>query len=189
MIKHRFFLLFMMIPFLSIGLSSCVNDLKKIDEVASLKDIGVELGKNVEVVVSNNGIMRVKIIATETKRHMEGTPYTEFPRGIKAYTYNAASEIESSMTAKYATIIEHGGKIETMNAKNDVVVVNLKGEKLNTEELMWKQAEKKIYATGFVRITTPDEIIYGNGLEAKEDFSEYTIKKVTGTVKIKNDDL
>jgi lipopolysaccharide assembly outer membrane protein LptD (OstA) len=54
---------------------------------------------------------------------------------------------------------------------------------------MWNQAEKKIYATGFVRITTPDEIIYGNGLEAKEDFSEYTIKKVTGTVKIKNDDL
>lgn len=184
-ISHLVFLL----GIVCFALCSCVNDLKKIDEIASIKDVGVELGKNVEVLVTNNGVLRVKIIATETRRHMEGTPYTEFPRGIKAYTYNADLEIESSMTAKYATIIEKAGKIETMNAKNDVVVVNVKGEKLNTEELMWNQAEKKIYATGFVRITTPDEIIYGTGLEAKEDFSEYTIKKVTGKVKVKNDAL
>ena len=189
MMKHPISTYYLLCLFTTMVMPSCINDLKKIDEIASIKDIGAELGKNVEVVVTNNGIMSVKIIATETKRHMEGTPYTEFPRGIKAYTYNSDLEIESSMTAKYATIHEKGGKIEVMNAKNDVVVVNLKGEKLNTEELMWNQIEKKIYATGFVRITTPDEIIYGNGLEAKEDFSEYTIKKVTGKVKVKNGDL
>jgi LPS export ABC transporter protein LptC len=187
--KHYSFLRISLLSLFFLSIASCVNDLKKIDEIASQKDLGVETGKNVEVLVSNNGEPRVKIIATETKRHMEGTPYTEFPRGIKAYTYNIDGEIESSMTAKYATITERNGQIETMNAKNDVVVVNIKGEKLNTEDLTWIQSNKRIYAAGFVRITTPDEIIYGDGMEAKEDFSEYTIKKVTGKVKVKKDDL
>jgi hypothetical protein len=32
-----------------------------------------------------------------------------------------------------------------------------------------------------VKITTDDEIIFGEGLEANEDFSDYVIKKVKGT--------
>lgn len=170
-------------------LSSCVSNLKEIDAIAANKKLGEETGKNVEVLVSNDGILRMKITAAETIHHSEGKNYTEFPKGIKAYSYNPFGEIESSLTAKYAVLNEAGGEIQGMTAKNDVVVVNIKGEKLNTEELEWNQKNKTINTPGFVKISTPEQIIYGKGLDAKEDFSSYTIRQVTGRVKINSNEL
>lgn len=170
-------------------LCSCVNDLKKIDEIASANNLGQETGKNVEVLVSNDGITRMKITATETIHHSEGKTYTEFPKGIKAYSYAPNGNIESSITARYAVMNEYGGEISGMTAKNDVVVVNAKGDKLNTEQLEWDQKAKMINTPGFVKITTTEQIIYGRGLDAKEDFSSYTIRQVTGKVKIKSDEM
>lgn len=170
-------------------LSSCLNDLKKVDEIASQKDIGNEIGVNVEVDEMEEGYLRVKIQAPETIRHTQGENTTEFPKGIKAYTYDESGNIESSMSARYATLNEEQGQIQGMKAKNDVVVVNVKGERLNTEELNWDAKEKKIWSDAFVKIRTQDEIIYGRGFTSNEDFSEYTIRKITGTISVKEADM
>jgi LPS export ABC transporter protein LptC len=85
------------------------------------------------------------------------------------------------MTASYGKAFE---KNEELLAKDNVVIINVKGEKMETEELIWKRKEQKIYSNKFVKITTADEIIYGNGLEANEDFSDYVIKEVKGTIKV-----
>jgi LPS export ABC transporter protein LptC len=74
-----------------------------------------------------------------------------------------------------------------MVARNDVVVINSKGEKLKTEELSWSKKHHRIFTDEFVTITTEDEVIYGHGLEANEDFSKYTIKKISGTIEMKNE--
>ena len=39
----------------------------------------------------------------------------------------------------------------------------------------------------FVKITTKDEVIYGQGLEANQDFSKYTIKKIRGTIAMQHE--
>ena len=36
--------------------------------------------------------------------------------------------------------------------------------------------EGRIFTEEYVKITTPDEIIYGDGLESNETFSKYQIK-------------
>jgi hypothetical protein len=38
-----------------------------------------------------------------------------------------------------------------------------------------------------VKINTGKEVLFGEGMTAKEDFSEYKIKHLTGIVKVKND--
>jgi hypothetical protein len=53
---------------------------------------------------------------------------------------------------------------------------------LQTEELFWSPKDKKIYTDKFVIITTPTEIIKGEGLVANEDFSYYEIQKPTGII-------
>ena len=75
-----------------------------------------------------------------------------------------------------------------MIAKRNVEVVNIDGDTLKTEELIWDQKKKKIYSNTFVEIRTKSEIIYGEGLEADETFSNYTIKKITGTIQIDEDE-
>ena len=41
----------------------------------------------------------------------------------------------------------------------------------------------------FVKITTKDQVIWGDGMEADQDFSEYNIKNVKGEIDIKEADL
>ena len=82
-------------------------------------------------------------------------------------------------------MLEHEKKVEIMEAKNNVVVVNEKGEQLNTEHLTWDKKQSLIYTKEFVKITTAEEIIYGNGLESNQSFTKYKIKDIKGTINLK----
>lgn len=48
--------------------------------------------------------------------------------------------------------------------------------------------KKKIWSDKFVTITTKNEILMGDGFEARQDFSKYKIKKLKGTVTIKEEE-
>ena len=71
-----------------------------------------------------------------------------------------------------------------MEARKNVVVVNQKGDRLNTEHLIWDEKKQKLISDEFVKITTKDQIIYGDGFEANEDFTKYKIFKTRGTIPI-----
>ncbi|MFZ9943462.1 MAG: LPS export ABC transporter periplasmic protein LptC, partial [Bacteroidia bacterium] len=75
-------------------------------------------------------------------------------------------------------------KSQMMEAFGNVEVVNFKNEKLNTEYLVWNEMTKKISSNEFVKITTTDKIIFGTGFESNQDFTNYRIFKITGTINI-----
>ena len=154
------------------------------EKAVAQKEVVVETGKNVTLLYSDYGQHKVEVIAPTMKRYLTKESYIEFPDGLRLYFYNSEGEIDSRLSANYG--IGHE-KEEEMTVRDDVVIVNLKGEKLNTEELIWKQADGKIYSEKFVKITTQDEIIFGEGLEASEDFSDYTIKNIKGTIQLEGD--
>jgi LPS export ABC transporter protein LptC len=84
---------------------------------------------------------------------------------------------------------DYGVRYETskrMEVKYNVEVVNANGEKLNTEHLTWNAITKKIYTDDFVKITTKDQVIWGDGMEADQDFSDYQIKNVKGEIYTKD---
>lgn len=112
-------------------------------------------------------------------------PYTELPSGVHVEFYDEAMKVNSTLDAKYAL---RKDQESIMEAKNDVVVVNAKGEKLNTEHLTWNERTAKIYSDKFVKITTPDKIIFGNGFEANQDFTSYKIFNIKGTITINKDE-
>jgi LPS export ABC transporter protein LptC len=76
-----------------------------------------------------------------------------------------------------------------MEVKYNVEVVNAKGDKLNTEHLIWDEQKKKITSDAFVKITTAKEIIMGKGLEANQDFTQYEIKNIQGIINIGDEKL
>jgi hypothetical protein len=57
-----------------------------------------------------------------------------------------------------------------------------KGERVDTEELFWVPEDEIVYTNKFVRIETEGEIIMGEGLEAKQDFSWWTLEEMRGTI-------
>jgi LPS export ABC transporter protein LptC len=166
--------------------ASCSNDLDEVKMVTSRANVNIETGKEVEINYSDNGIVRIKAVAATAIRHNTEKPYLEFSDGIKLYFYKENNEIESMMTAEYATAVENSNE---MIARKNVEVINAKGEKLNTEELIWDEQRKIIYSNTDVKITTADEIIFGKGMTANQNFTDYVIKNITGTIKVKADEL
>lgn len=172
---------FLVLILCSTLLISCKNDLDEARLVTSRANVNIEEGKEIDIVYSSLGENKIKAHAPTLLRFNTERPYIEFPKGIKVDFYNEAGAIGTTMTAKHATM-QDGSSL--MTARNDVVVINEKGERLNTEELIWDESQKLIYSNSFVKITTADEIILGNGMESNQTFTDYTIKKVTGRIKV-----
>ena len=165
-------------------LASCEPDIQKVQLIAEKDKLPLESADNVELLYSDSARVKVKLTAGRMERYVGEDPYLELPKGVVVLFYNDSLEVKSSLRANYAVRYENRN---IMEARNDVVVINEKGEKLNTEHLIWDEKESKIYSDEFVKITTGDEIIYGNGFEANEDFTRYKIFNIKGTINLKTD--
>ncbi len=113
-------------------------------------------------------------------------PFTILTNGVNVTFFDDEEKVSSTLKANYAIRYQLSKRME---ARYAVEVVNNKGEKLETEKLTWDEANKRIYTKEFVKITTATQIISGKGLESNEDFSRYSIKTVTATVQLQNDEL
>lgn len=161
--------------------SSCENDEKEVAFITRKQDFPVESAQNIEVLYSDSAKVKVKLTAPEMHRFSGIKPYIEMLKGVNLKFYNDSLHVISTLKANYAISREHEN---IMEARNNVIVVNEKGEMLNTEHLIWNSNTHKIYSDVFAKITTKSEIIYGNGFEANEDFSKYKITHVKGIINI-----
>ena len=117
------------------------------------------------------------------KKYGGKEPYMEFPQGIKVIFYDPGMKVKSTMTAGYAVIRELTHRME---ARNNVEVMSVaKQEKLNTEHLIWDERLMKIFSNQFVKITTGDKVLYGQGFESDQTFDHWEIKRPTGTFYMK----
>jgi len=175
-----FYLLSPVSCLLSLALfTSCETDIETINTIASTKEFPVESGKNVEIKFSDSAKIKLKLVAVRLDRYEGKKQYIELPAGVKIDFYDDSMKVSSKLTADYAIRYEGEKKME---AKKNVVVVNKKGEQLNTEHLTWDEEKHTISSDAFVRITTAKEIIFGDGLESNEDFTKYKIKNIKGTI-------
>lgn len=123
----------------------------------------------------------MEISAKELNRFETENPYIEMPKGFQANFFDDSMRVKSKLTADYGIRYERDQKME---ARKNVVVVNEKGETLNTEHLIWDERTEKLKSDEFVKITTKGEIIMGTGFEANQDFSKYKIFNIKGTIPI-----
>ena len=143
----------------------------------------IETGHIVQINYTDSGMTRARLFAPLMERYSNDEKnYTEMKKGITAYFLNKNRKVDSYLRAKYAIRYDRDKK---MVAKNDVVLVNTKGDTLNTELLNWDEQTQRIYSDKAVRITTPDEIIMGEGFESNTEFDRYKIFKIKGTISLK----
>jgi LPS export ABC transporter protein LptC len=171
------FLLF----FLSV---SCENDLKTIEKLSAQDTLHLESAKDIELIYSDSGRLAIRLTSPAYVRYKGKGTFLEFPQGIRVVFYKELQE-SSTLTAKFALINEENNQME---ARNNVEVINLdKGEKLNTERLIWDERKKRIYSNEFVKITTRDKVLFGKGFESDQNFDNWVIKKPSGNIAISPD--
>jgi LPS export ABC transporter protein LptC len=141
-------------------------------------------GSNVTINYNDSGRLKAKIFAKQLIGYKkDGNDIVRMPKGVTGNFYNDDGKVESYLSA------EKGISYQTQKiteVSQNVVVMNNKGEKLNTEKLIWDQKKQIIYTDKFVRITTKNEILTGEGMESKQDFSDWVIKKPRGVINIQD---
>jgi len=182
------------ITLLSLGvmLFSCENDINVINSLKIDEDQAVESTYDVEMTITDSGKVVMTMTSPQIDKYMVNREYMEMPKGIHIIFYDSIGGVRSTLDADYA-ISYSGSKI--MEAKNNVVAVNSEGKTLYTEELIWDQRKHKIYTENEVKIVTQKEILFGDGLTADENFSNWHISRPRGDIQvegldqtIKNDD-
>ncbi len=167
-------------------LFSCKNDLNTIHSLTMTDSMPEEIAFDIEMIYSDSG--RVKAFLESPFMTRQGTdePVIEFPDGFRVIFYDSASVPKSEITARYGIMYDNEKKME---AKNNVVVRNIeKDEMLETEHLIWERKTGIIYSDVFIKITKPNQVLFGEGLRSDESFDSYEIHKPTGDLTIYPDE-
>ena len=168
-------------------LFSCENPIADIQEFARNDTLPVIMADSIEFERTDSGFLQI-VLKSPLMYKFEGKdPYIEFPNGFEVTFYNDSGIQVSYLRANYGVSYE---KQKLLRARNDVVVINFeKEEELRTENLVWDQRKKIIYSNTFVKITSPDKVIFGDSMWANESFSKREIIKFKADIEINEDSL
>lgn len=172
-----------LIVFISIALWSCQTDRNEVLALGKKTIVPSQTGKDITMLYSDSTVLKIKLQAPQMQIFDKDVKekMTVLPKGVFIIFYNEKGKQESTLKADYGVRYEASKRMEV---KYNVEVVSAKGEKLNTEQLVWDEYTKKIKSDKFVKITRANEIIMGNGLIANQDLTQYEIKEITGTIRL-----
>src|SRR5215510_3350026 len=160
---------------------ACENDPKLIDDWSKKKEM-VEIGKNVEAYLSQENKVKAKLTAPLMLRHEADTLYTEFPNSLHVDFYDDSTKIESWVDSKHGKYFENIDKVYLWDS---VVVINIKGDTLKSQDLWWDKNKELFYTDKYAEYLRIDKQIFpGKGLEATQDFKRITFKEPTGIVHV-----
>ncbi|NPA67462.1 MAG: LPS export ABC transporter periplasmic protein LptC [Chlorobi bacterium] len=184
MLKLRHLLIFSL---LTVMLVSCENDMAEIRAFTNPKKLPDITVKNLKSQYSVNGQMQTVLTTPLAIRYTNPQKdYTIFPKGLTLVFYDKNMNIHSSLRADKGIYYE---KKKFAKASGNVILTNVKGSILRTEELFLDEKEEKIYSVKPVNIVDKSgfEITGKGGFESNMDFTVYKFTDVSGKI-IKEDD-
>jgi LPS export ABC transporter protein LptC len=138
----------------------------------------IEEINDVKLLYSEAAALKVKL--TTAKQFRYANDNRSYPKPVNIVFYGPTGE-------EVTTLRSDSGRYD--KAKDlytvigHVVVINKqKQEKLQTPELNWNPATKKVFTEKRVEVISQltGETLYGMGLDANQDFTNYKIRKPTG---------
>lgn len=154
---------------------ACENDMKQV-QALSKKTTAVEEAVDVESYLSQGAVVKAKLLAPVMLRIQSDTQATEFPKSLHVDFYNDSTQIESQLFAKYGRYMESQSKVLL---KDSVIVFNIKGDTLRTEELWWDQNKGNFYTDQPVSIHKGhSDIINAIGMTASQNLDDINLFKI-----------
>ena len=164
---------------------SCENDMMAVVKLSTKDSIPDVTIYDVHVLQSEMGRVTHELTATKMISFQTNDSYTEFPNGMKIVFFDSLMQPKSQITANYGISWDNR---RTMQARGNVIIRNFERHyELNTESLLYDQNKKKVSSDEFVKITQPDKIIFGKGMESDELFDNWIIRDVRGTIYVEDD--
>jgi len=186
-LNASFFLKLSFIAVSAVMLLACNKTPETADFIKAAEDDPVMAAHNIEVLFSDSGKIEARLTSPLMNRYTGEAPFMEFPNGFRVVMFDSVMQTESTITGnrgmrrEFSRVMEAWGNVVVRNEK--------KNEQLNTEHLVWDELKHKIMSDVKVKITKPDQVLYGSRLESNETFTIYTILQPTGQMDVKKDSI
>lgn len=168
-------------------ISSCSNSSEDINALTARNNRREDHATDVTFIYSKDGKIKMRAFAHDFVRNESANPpYINMNRKLKAEFFDDSGKVEHVLTADSCRYYTIKGDVIVWDS---VQVVSRKGEQLNTDELVWNAGIQKFFTEKPVKITTPTEVLFGNGMEANSDFSWYRIIDPKGTVAVNKSEM
>ena len=158
---------------------ACTNDLDRVAAVEVAANAPDRITSDAEYLFTDSGRLQNRLRAGRIAEHLaKDRRRTELSEGLELTFFDRTGRPGSVLTARRGTILPADKRMEV---SENVVFTNARGERLETEHLIWSQDSGRVHTDRPVRIARGADVIHGVGLEANEDFSRYVVKRITGT--------
>lgn len=170
--------LLIMVVFTTMIFFSCQNDLAKIKYDFG-ENIPTAITKDFISLYSDSGRVIFQLEAPLREDYNKEVFVSEMPQGLTLTFYTGNFKVLTKLTADYGRIDQMG-----LTLRGNVVMDGKEKGMLKTELIHWDNDKKIIYTHMPVELKQPNRVIYGNGFVANENFSEFKVLVVTGTIAI-----
>ena len=163
-------------------LAACKNDPAEIRALTGQTNMQEDRARGVTFLYSQDGNVKMRIYAKVFVRNNNAKrPFIDMNNGLKMEFFDDSGNVSDVLTADSSRYYELQRDFIVWDS---VQIVSRKGERLNTDELIWNESAQKFFTEKPVVITTNNEVLYGNGMEANRDFTWYRILKPRGSVQV-----
>ena len=103
-----------------------------------------------------------------------------YPKEMKLWFYDKLGNVTSEIRGDSAHYFKKDNSYRLMG---HVLINNIqKGEIIKTPEFTWLPGEKRIFTDKPVTIKTRTDFVNGIGFDAAQDFSTYSLRRVTNSI-------
>jgi LPS export ABC transporter protein LptC len=161
---------------LAITISACRSEkVKPMITDIRVEELPAQESWNSQIVFSDSGRIKA-VLNTGHLRVYNDANETLLDSGVKVDFYNEDELKTTTLTSQRGRVDD---ATQNLFAIRDVIAVNDSGVKIETDELMWRNSDRKIISDKFVTITTPVEKIEGYGFESDQSLVNYVIYNIT----------
>lgn len=173
---------------LTIGMASCREE-THVDVARQLHPdrMATMTTHNVSTMISDSGVTQYKIVAPLWEVYDEGNqPHWKFPDGIYLRKYDRKFKVIATIAADSATYFKNQN---LWRLDGRVEVTKVPGELFLSQQVFWDQTRGIVYSDSFIHIENPTHMMEGYGFRAKQDFTEYSIRRPLGIFPANRDNL
>lgn len=158
---------------------SCRNGDKQLGPAVTSRDsTSVITTRGVDMLISENGIIRYHVIAEEWKIFDKmNPPFYSMEQGVTLEILDSLMQVESMLVADTAYYLMND---EIWHLIHDVHAENIKKEEFDTPELYVNNRTNRMYSDSIIHIKQEKQILVGHGFESNSNLTEYTIRKTEG---------
>lgn len=170
----KIFIILILILFFICG---CSNEKVKpsVNTTLDVKELPSQESWNSVISFTDSGKTKAVLTAGHLRVFPESRA-TLLDNNIKVDFYDENEKITTVLTSKRGKVND---ATQDLYAIDSVVAVNDSGVTIKTEELMWRNKDKKIVSDKFVTILSPKEKIQGYGFESDQSLKNYVIYDIT----------